>query len=104
MMTVDPQAISSGYVVFARPDGSRDQSGIGPFVGVVEDVLTVDGLHYVHVRGGLQNVNELFLPLAEVRLTCSQQVHLQLAVEDLLGQAWQLPLGAAAARPSGFWG
>ena len=41
-MTVDRQAISSGYVVFARPD-ERDYSGVGPFVGVVDDVLTVDG-------------------------------------------------------------
>jgi hypothetical protein len=104
MMTVDPQDISSGYVVFARPDGSRDQSRIGQFVGVVEDVLVVDGLHHVHVRGGLQNVNELFLPLDAVRFVGSQQVHLQLAVEDLLGQAWHLPLDAAALQPSGFWG
>ena len=104
MMTVDPQVICPGYVVFARPDGSHGQSGIGPFVGVVEDMLTRDGLDYVHVRGALQNVNELFLPLAEVRLTGNQQVHLQLAVEDLVGQAWHRPLDAMALQPSGFWG
>ena len=31
------------------------------FVGVVADVLERGGLHYLHVRGGLERANELFL-------------------------------------------
>jgi hypothetical protein len=49
-------------------------------------------------------VTELFLPLAAVRFVGSRQVHLQLAVEDLLGQAWHRPPGQAALQSSGFWG
>ena len=102
-MTVDRQAISSGYVVFARPD-ERDYSGVGPFVGVVDDVLIVDGRHYVRVRGGLDDVKELLLPLAEVRTVGSHQVHLQLAVDDLSDQAWHQPLKEVVPPPDGFWG
>lgn len=104
MMTVDPQLIFPGYVVFARPDGSHGGCGVGPFVGVVQDMLVVDGLHYVHVRGGLANVDELFLPLSAIRFVGGRQVHLQLAVEDLLGETWHLPPGEVALQPSGFWG
>jgi len=102
-MAVDRQAISSGYVVFARPD-ERDYSGVGPFVGVVDDVLTIDGRPYLRVRGGLEDVKELLLPLAEVRTVGSHQVHLQLAVEDLSDQAWHQPLKEAFLRPGSFWG
>ena len=100
-MTVDRQAISSGYVVFARPD---EYGGVGPFVGVVEDVLTIDGDHYVRVRSGLEDVKELCLPLAEVRRVTSHQVHLQLDVEDLDRQAWPLLPRGAALQPVGYWG
>ena len=103
-MTVDPQVISSGNVVFARADGSHGGCGVGQFVGVVQDVLAVDGLNYLHLRGGLENVNELFLPLAEVRLVGNRQVHLQLAVDELLSRAWQRPPGEVALQASGFWG
>jgi hypothetical protein len=103
-MTVDPQVISSGNVVFARADGGRGGCDVGQFVGVVEDVLTIEGRNYLQVRGGLENVNELFLPLAEVRQVGSRQVHLQLAVEELLGQVWQRPPGEVAVQASGFWG
>jgi hypothetical protein len=102
-VTVDQQAISSGYVVFARP-GDRDYSGVGRFVGVVDDVLSVDGRHYLRVRGGLEDVRELLLPLAEVRTVGSHQVHLQLAVEDLSDQTWHRPLQEAVLRPGDFWG
>jgi hypothetical protein len=102
-MTVDRQTISSGYVVFARPD-ERDYNGVGPFVGVVDDVLTVDGRHYVRVRGGLDDVKQLLLPLTEVRTVGSHQVHLQLAVEDLTDRAWHQPLKEAVLRSGDFWG
>ena len=103
-MTVDPRTICPGYVVFARPDGLVERGRVGPFVGVVETVLYVDGAPYVHVRSGLPDVGELFLPLAEVRLVGCQQVHLQVAREDLLGQAWRLPAGDTAPPAVGYWG
>jgi hypothetical protein len=85
----NPGLIQSGYPVFASPtDGALGR--IGQFVGVVEDVRIHRGGYCVHVRGGLEGANELRLPIAAVRAVHGHQVHLNLSVEDLLGQPWHI--------------
>ena len=58
--------------------------------GVVEDVLVHRGGYCLHVRGGLEGANELCLPMTAVGAVRGHQVHLNLSVEDLLGQPWHL--------------
>jgi hypothetical protein len=53
------------------------------------------GVHYVHVRSGIEQANELFIPLAAVRAVVHHQVHLNLCTEDLIGAAWHLDPAAA---------
>lgn len=90
----DYHAIQPGYPVFARQvDPAYDDEG--QFVGVVEEVLERRGVHYLRVRGGLEQARELYLPLDAVRATVGHQVRLNLTPADLVGRAWHEPPGAA---------
>jgi nucleotide-binding universal stress UspA family protein len=93
---VDAASIQPGYTVFAHRVDDADRAGVGQFVGTVQAVVEGQGVHYVHVRGALQQTNELFIPIAAVRAVVHHQVHLRISVEDLLGEAWHL--GPATAR------
>ena len=90
-MAVDPGTILSGYQVYAHEVDASGQASRGQFVGVVQGVLDHQGAHYVHVRGGLENANQLFLPVAAVRGVVGKEVHLNLSLQELAGQAWHLP-------------
>jgi hypothetical protein len=83
--------VGSGLPVFAHHVDTHNRLGIGQFVGVVEDAVSSDGQEYLHVRGGLENVRELFLPMSAVRTIVAGQVHLNLSTEDLVGQTWHTP-------------
>jgi hypothetical protein len=87
---VDPATIQPGYTVFAHPAGRTEGSPVGQFVGTVLDVIDHRGVHYVHVRSGIEQANELFIPLAAVRAVVHHQVHLNLSPEDLVGAAWHV--------------
>jgi nucleotide-binding universal stress UspA family protein len=97
--TVDYQAIQPGYPVYAHHIGPAHRADLGQFVGVVEGVLEHQGRHYVHVRGGLEQANELFLPVGAIHAVVGRQVHLHLSPEDLAGQVWHL--APSATRPTG---
>jgi hypothetical protein len=87
---VDAASIQPGYTVFAHRVDDADRAGVGQFVGTVQAVIQRQDVHYVHVRGALQQTNELLIPVAAVRAVVHHQVHLSLSVEDLLGNAWHL--------------
>jgi len=88
---VDPQLIRPSYAVDAHHVDARGRSDLGQFVGVVHAVITQQGVHLLHVRGGLGHANELFLPMGAVQAIGGKQVHLNLSVEALAGQAWHQP-------------
>ncbi len=88
---VDLREIHPGCPVFAHRVDTAMHADPGQFVGVIEDVLDREGVHYLYVRGGLEGASELYLPLAAVRAVAGKQVHLSLSVEDLVGQAWHRP-------------
>ncbi|HLH24061.1 MAG TPA: hypothetical protein VK066_16185 [Chloroflexota bacterium] len=90
-MAVDPAAIQPGYAVYAHHVDPANHIDLGQFVGEVEGVLERHGLHYVQVGGGLQNANQLYLPIDAVRSVVGRQVHLNLSREQLNGRAWHLP-------------
>jgi nucleotide-binding universal stress UspA family protein len=96
---VDFHAIQPGYPVYAHHIGPARRTDRGQFVGVVEDVLEHQGIRYVHVRGGLGQANELFLPVGAIHAVVGRQVHLNLSREDLAGQVWHL--APNAMRPAG---
>lgn len=87
----DRPAIQSGYPVFARPDDPANDLDLGRFVGVVDDVIERRGAPYLHVRGGLEQARDLFLPLGAVRTAANHQVRLNVTLADLLGQARRTP-------------
>ncbi len=91
---VDPAAIQPGYVVYAHYMDPEGRTDIGQYVGIVHEVLRHDGVHYLHVHGGLGQANELFIPLSAVRAVAGKQVRLTLTLEDLAGLAWHLPPGS----------
>jgi nucleotide-binding universal stress UspA family protein len=91
---VDPATIQPGDVVYAHHVDSQGRTDIGQYVGIVREVLRHDGVHYLHVHGGLGQANELFIPLSAVRAVAGKQVHLTLTLEDLAGLAWHLPPGS----------
>lgn len=84
-------SIQPGYSVYAHHVDPRDHADLGQYVGRVVGVLERHGLHYLHVRGGLDAPNDLYLPIAAVRTVAGKQVHLSLSTEDLAGRAWHLP-------------
>ncbi len=88
---VDPQLIRPGYAVYAHRVDARGHADAGQFVGVVHAVIAQQGVHIVHVRGGLEHANELFLPMGAVQVIVGKQVHLNLSMEALAGQAWHQP-------------
>jgi hypothetical protein len=90
-ITAERPRVPSGLPVFAHHVDAYNRMGIGQFVGVVEEDLVGDGGEYLHVRGGLENVRELFLPMSAVRTVMGGQVHLNLSAEDLVGQTWHTP-------------
>lgn len=92
---LDHDAIQPGYPVFARHADPAHDADVGQFVGVVDDVLERRGIHYLRVRGGLEQARELFLPLDAVRLATGHQVRLNLTPADLVGPAWHQPPWAA---------
>ncbi|HLH21726.1 MAG TPA: universal stress protein [Chloroflexota bacterium] len=92
---VDRGAIQSGYPVFARPDAPADEGDLGAFVGVVDEVIDSRDAPYLHVRGGLEQAGELFLPLKAVRAAGGHQVRLSLSPADLLRRRWPAPRPAA---------
>lgn len=93
------RTVQPGYRVFAHHGESGHHGGAGQFVGVVEDVIEHQGHRYLHVRGGLEQANELFLPIGTIRAVGGKQVHLNLSLEGLLGRTWHalptapLPVG-----------
>ncbi|HZS02813.1 MAG TPA: hypothetical protein VFE37_29160 [Chloroflexota bacterium] len=90
-MAVDPSAIQPGYSVYAHHVDPAHHADLGQFVGEVEAVLERGGLHYVQVGGGLQDANQLYLPIDAVRAVVGRQVHLNLSLEQLAGRAWHEP-------------
>ena len=89
-MAVDPGGILPGYAVYAHHVDASNHLDTGQYVGTVQDVLEVRNVHYLHVRGGLERANELFIPLGAVRALIGKQVHLVLSLEQLAGEAWHL--------------
>jgi nucleotide-binding universal stress UspA family protein len=87
---VDPATIQPGYTVFAHPARRADHGHVGQFVGTVRKVFAQRGVHYLNVRGGIEQANELFIPLSAVRAVVHHQVHLNLFPEDLAGAAWHI--------------
>jgi hypothetical protein len=85
---VDAASIQPGYTVFAHRVDGAGRAGVGQFVGTVQAVVERQGIHYVHVRGALQQTDELFIPIAAVRAVVHHQVHLSLSLADLVGEAW----------------
>jgi nucleotide-binding universal stress UspA family protein len=85
---VEYGTVQPGYLVFAHHGDPGCHVDPGQFVGVVGDVLERDGVHYLHVRGGLERANELFLPIGAIEAVVGKQVHLKLSLEDLAGRAW----------------
>jgi len=99
---VDYDTVQPGYLVFAHHVDPGCHVDPGQYVGVVGDVLERDGVHYLHVRGGLERASELFLPLGAIDAVVGKQVHLKLTLEDLAGRVWhQAPsmLRPAYQRP-----
>lgn len=88
---VDYRAIQPGYPVFARHVDPTYDFDVGQFVGVVDEVIDNRGAPYLHVRGGLEQARELFLPLAAVRAAIDHQVRLNLTPADLVGETWHVP-------------
>jgi hypothetical protein len=89
--SVDHRSIAPGSRVFAHRATSDRHTDAGAFVGVVQEVVECDGLHYVRVQGGLGQAREHYLPIRAVRLVMARQVHLNLSAEDLVGQSWHRP-------------
>ncbi len=89
-MPVDPANIHPGYQVYAHHVDPTNHADLGQFVGLVSEVLERHGLHYVHVGGGLEDANQLYLPIDAVRSVVGRQVHLCLSLEQLAGRAWHL--------------
>ncbi len=98
-MKVDPASVRRGARVFAHHVDPHNHVDVGQFVGVVEGVIACGDVHYLHVRGGLEEANELYIPLAAVRAVVGQEVHLNLSAEELAAQAWHEPPGAARGAP-----
>ena len=90
-MAVDPALIKPGYDVYAHHIDPNNHVDLGQFIGEVEAVLERRGLHYVQVGGGLQDANQLYLPIDDVLAVRGRQVHLSLSREQLSGQAWHQP-------------
>lgn len=88
---VDPSTIAAGYGVYAHHVDRNNHADLGQYVGDVQEVLDRHGAYYLHVRGGVQGANELWLPLATVRAVAGEEVHLNLSMEDLAGEAWRVP-------------
>ncbi len=89
-MAVDPGSILPGYAVYAHHVDASNHLDLGEFVGTVQDVLHVNHVHYLHVRGGLEKANELFVPLGAVRQLVGKQVHLGLSLEALAAEPWHV--------------
>ncbi len=89
-MAVDPSSILPGYAVYAHHVDASNHLDLGQYLGAVQEVLEVGHVHYLHVRGGLEHANELFIPLGAVRQVVGKHVHLTLSLEQLAGEAWHL--------------
>src|SRR5439155_27038376 len=89
-LAVHPASILPGYRVYAHHVDARNRLDLGQYVGSLEDILTCRDVHYLHVRGGLEGKNELFIPLGAVRAVGARQVHLTLSLEELAAQAWHV--------------
>ncbi|HZR99873.1 MAG TPA: hypothetical protein VFE37_14270 [Chloroflexota bacterium] len=86
-----PGPIAAAYAVYAHHMNTKNQMDAGQYMGVVHEVIAHAGVRYIHVRGGLQHANELFIPMTAVRLVIGKQVHLSLSPEQLVGRAWHIP-------------
>ncbi|HLH24895.1 MAG TPA: hypothetical protein VK066_20430 [Chloroflexota bacterium] len=86
-----PGTIRESYAVYAHHVDARNRTDLGQYVGVVHTMIDREGVRYIHVRGGLQHANELFIPMTAVRMVVGKQVHLGLSREELAGRAWHLP-------------
>jgi hypothetical protein len=79
-------SVLPGYRVYAHHVDARNQLDLGQYVGSVEDILTCGDVHYLRVRGGLEGMNELFIPLGAVRVVGPKQVHVTVSLEELAAQ------------------
>ena len=86
-----PGTIRESYAVYAHHLDAQNRTDLGQYVGVVHTMIDREGVRYIHVRGGLQHANELFIPMTAVRMVVGKQVHLNLSREELSGRAWHLP-------------
>jgi hypothetical protein len=86
-----PGAIRESYAVYAHHVDAKNRTDLGQYVGVVHSMIDREGVRYIHVRGGLQHANELFIPMSAVRMVVGKQVHLSLSREELAGRAWHVP-------------
>ena len=90
-MAVDPASIQPGYAVYAHHVDPANHADLGQYVGQVVAVIERRGLHYLHVRDGIEHANDLYLPIDAVRAVAGRQVHLSLSREQLAGRAWHTP-------------
>jgi hypothetical protein len=90
-MAVDPSAILPGYSVFARAAILAGGPDSGQFVGTVEEVIERQGRHYLRLAPPMTGASELYIPILAIGDVVGKQVHLDLTMEQLLGQAWHLP-------------
>lgn len=90
-MAADPGSILPGYSVYAHHVDRDNHIDQGQFVGTVHGVVESHGHHYLHVQGGLERMNELWIPIAAVRVVVGKHVHLGLSSEELVGEAWHRP-------------
>jgi nucleotide-binding universal stress UspA family protein len=95
---VDYGTIRPGHLVFAHHVDPGCRVDPGQFVGVVAEVLERGAVHYLHLRGGVGQANELFIPVGAIQAVVGKQVHLRLSPEDLAGQAWHQAPSALSAH------
>jgi hypothetical protein len=85
--------IAAGYQVYAHHRNASNRLDGGQYVGLVREVMEQDGVHYLHVVGGLEHGENLYLPLGAVATVLGKQVHLMLALDNFVGQTWHQPPG-----------
>ena len=77
-MEHEQESIERGYVVLAVHEA----------IGEVEDLLTVGGAEYIHVRRFGPGLDDLYIPTDAVAQTVGKHVYLNLAAPDLVAKAW----------------
>jgi hypothetical protein len=86
-------AIAPGYQVYAHHRNAHGCLDVGQYVGIMREMLEHGGVHYLHVVGGLDHGENLYLPLGAVATVLGRQIHLTLGLDDLFGRAWNQPPG-----------